>query len=58
MLVLTRKPGEKIYIGNDIVLLVTEVSNGKVRLGIQAPPEVPVFREEVATRPRAETAAS
>lgn len=47
MLVLSRKAGEKIFIGNDIVLTVVEVRGNKVRLGVEAPSDVPVHREEV-----------
>lgn len=55
MLVLSRKLGEKIVIGDGIVLTVVKVDRNQVRLGIEAPPDVPVFREEIApsrkTRP-------
>ena len=47
MLVLTRKPNESIMIGDDIELSVLAVTGEKVRIGIQAPREVPVFRKEV-----------
>jgi carbon storage regulator len=47
MLVLTRKSHESIMIGDDIELSVLAVTGEKVRLGIQAPREVPVFRKEV-----------
>jgi carbon storage regulator len=47
MLVLTRKPNESIMIGDDIELSVLAVTGEKVRLGIQAPRKVPVFRKEV-----------
>ena len=50
MLVLTRKKGEKIRIGDDIVLTVVEVRDGKARLGIDAPPEIRVVRSEIADR--------
>ncbi|MDA1016049.1 MAG: carbon storage regulator CsrA [Planctomycetota bacterium] len=48
MLVLTRKTGEAIHIRDDIVVTVLAVHEGHVRLGIQAPIEVPVHRQEVA----------
>ncbi|MFB3816364.1 MAG: carbon storage regulator CsrA [Candidatus Methylomirabilales bacterium] len=54
MLVLTRKAGERIEIGEDIVLEIVEVRQGQVRLGIQAPARVPIFREEVARQIREE----
>ncbi len=47
MLVLTRKKNEKIIIGEDITIVVVEMRGDKVRLGIEAPKEVPVHREEV-----------
>lgn len=47
MLVLSRKLGEKIMIGDNIELTVVHVERGKVRLGITAPREVPVFRSEL-----------
>ena len=47
MLVLTRRPGESIMIGNDVVVTVLEISGEAVRVGIQAPREVAVHREEV-----------
>jgi len=47
MLVLTRKPNESIMIGDDIEVSVLAVKGEKVRIGIQAPREVPVFRKEV-----------
>lgn len=48
MLVLTRTRGERIAIGEDIVIEVLDIIGNKVRLGISAPPEVPVHRTEVA----------
>lgn len=50
MLVLSRKPGQKVVIGHDIQVMVLEVNGKQVRLGITAPGEVPVYREEVYTR--------
>ena len=48
MLVLGRKPGEKIIIGDDIVIHVLESSNSSsIRIGIEAPLHVPVHREEI-----------
>lgn len=47
MLVLTRKPGESIVIGDDIVVTVVRVAGQKVRLGIDAPKEVRIDREEI-----------
>jgi carbon storage regulator len=47
MLVLTRKPNQSIMIGEDIEVSVLSTTGGKVRIGIQAPRDVPVFRKEV-----------
>ncbi|HZZ78343.1 MAG TPA: carbon storage regulator [Gemmataceae bacterium] len=47
MLVLTRKVGEKVYIDNCITVEVVHVQGNKVRLGISAPPQMRVDREEV-----------
>ena len=47
MLVLSRKKNESIVIANDIIITVIEVRGDKVRLGIVAPKDVPVHREEV-----------
>jgi carbon storage regulator len=47
MLVLSRKRDEKIVIGDRIVITVVEVRGDKVRLGIEAPTDVPVHRQEV-----------
>ena len=47
MLVLTRKLMEKLFIGDDICLTVVRLEGGQVRLGIEAPREVPVVRSEL-----------
>ena len=47
MLVLSRKKNEKIVISRDIVITVIEIRGDKVRLGIEAPNDVPVHRQEV-----------
>jgi carbon storage regulator len=47
MLVLSRKKDEKIIIGDNIAIMVVEIQGDKVRLGIDAPREVTVHREEV-----------
>ena len=48
MLVLTRKPGELIHVGGDVVLKVVEIRGGRVRLGIEAPRSVVIERGEIA----------
>ena len=50
MLVLTRKSGEQIKIGEDITISVLEISKGGVRLGIDAPKNVSIYRYEVYER--------
>jgi carbon storage regulator len=47
MLVLTRKPNQSIMIGDNVEVTVVSVIGEKVRLGIQAPTEVPVHRKEI-----------
>lgn len=48
MLVLTRKPGEKVIIGDGIVLIVLSTAGGRVRLGIEAPDHVRILRGELS----------
>jgi carbon storage regulator CsrA len=50
MLVLSRRTGEKLLIGNDIIVTVVETHGGRVRLGIEAAAHVPILREEVKRR--------
>lgn len=47
MLVLSRKRNEGIRVADDIHVVVVEIRGDKVRLGVQAPPDVPVYRDEV-----------
>ena len=47
MLVLSRKKNESIVINNEITIVVVEIRGDKVRLGVEAPREVPVHRREV-----------
>ena len=47
MLVITRKPGERICLGDDVTVTVLEVVGSTVRLGIEAPAEIPVYRHEI-----------
>jgi carbon storage regulator len=58
MLVLTRRTRQSIMIGDEIELSVLSVSGEKVRIGIEAPNEVPVFRKEVYLRIAGERAGS
>ncbi len=54
VLVLTRKPKQRIMIGDDVEIILLSAAGGKVRLGIQAPSEVPVYRTEIYTEIRQE----
>jgi carbon storage regulator len=47
MLVLSRKKNESIVINNDITIVVVEIRGDKVRLGVEAPKDIPVHRREV-----------
>jgi carbon storage regulator len=58
MLVLSRKRDERIVIGGNIVITVIEVRGDKVRLGIEAPVDVPVHRQEVYDAIQRDSAAS
>lgn len=53
MLVLTRRVGESIRVGNDIVVTLVQVSPGKVRIGIQAPGDTVILRDELVDRSQA-----
>jgi len=50
MLILTRKIGESVMIGNDVKITVLHAKGSQIRLGINAPPSVTVHREEIFTR--------
>ena len=58
MLIITRKPGEKIMLGDDVVVHVMEIVGNSVRVGISAPRSVPVYREEIYTAVRDENRAA
>jgi carbon storage regulator len=47
MLVLTRKIGERIYIGDDVVITIVKVEGQRTRIGIDAPDNVPIWRQEL-----------
>lgn len=50
MLILTRRPRERIMIADDIVIEIAEIKGNMVRIGIAAPPNVKVWREEIYRR--------
>ena len=54
MLILGRKEGESIIIGNDIKIKILEIKRGQVKLAIEAPKEIPVYREEIYEKIRHE----
>ncbi|MCA9213540.1 MAG: carbon storage regulator [Planctomycetales bacterium] len=55
MLVLSRKVGERILVGDDVTITVVRLTNGGVRLGIEAPSDMAVVREEVRNKNAAAT---
>lgn len=58
MLIITRRPGEKVMVGEDIVVHVMEIVGNSVRVGIEAPRSVPVYREEIWNAVRDENRAA
>jgi carbon storage regulator len=54
MLILTRKLGERITIGDDIVISLIEIKGSQVKLGIEAPKSVSIHRQEIYERIKAE----
>jgi carbon storage regulator len=58
VLIITRKPGEKIMLGDDVVVHVMEIVGNSVRVGIQAPRSLPVYREEIWDAVRQENQAA
>ncbi len=58
MLIITRRAGERIMVGDDIVVEVMEIAGNSVRVGITAPRSIPVYREEIYTAVRDENRAA
>jgi carbon storage regulator len=54
VLILTRRPGESIFIGDDIDVTICAVNGSQVKIGINAPATVKILREELAERIKAE----
>lgn len=50
MLVLSRKIGEKIYIGENICICIVDIDRGKVRIGLEVPRDTPIYRQEVMAK--------
>jgi carbon storage regulator len=57
MLILTRNAGEKIMLGDDIQVTVLGISGKQVRIGVSAPKDVPVYRQEIFNKIKAESEA-
>jgi carbon storage regulator len=58
VLIITRRPGEKIMLGDEIVVHVMEIVGNSVRIGIEAPRSIPVYREEIWNAVREENRAA
>jgi carbon storage regulator len=58
MLILTRKPGESILIGDDLEVTITSIDQNKVRVGIKGPAHIPIYREELYRRIQKENRAA
>ena len=58
MLIITRRPGERIMLGDDIRIHIMEIVGNSVRVGVEAPRSVPVYREEIWTAVKEENQAA
>ena len=58
MLIITRRPGERIMLGDDITIHVMEIVGNSARVGIEAPKSLPVYREEIWAAVKEENQAS
>jgi carbon storage regulator len=58
VLIITRRPGERIMVGDEVVFEIMEIVGNSVRVGIKAPRSVPVYREEIYTAVRNENHAA
>jgi carbon storage regulator len=58
VLIITRRAGERVMVGDDVVVEVMEIVGNSVRVGISAPRSVPVYREEIYTAVRDENRAA
>jgi carbon storage regulator len=58
VLIITRRAGERIMVGDDVVIEIMEIVGNSVRVGIQAPRSLPVYREEIWDAVRAENRAA
>ena len=58
MLIITRRPGERIMLGDDTSIHIMEIVGNSVRVGVEAPRSVPVYREEIWTAVKEENQAA
>ena len=58
MLIITRRPGERIMLGDDVRIHIMEIVGNNVRVGVEAPRSVPVYREEIWTAVKEENEAA
>jgi carbon storage regulator len=58
MLVLSRKVGERILIGDNIAVTIVRLAQGTVRIGVEAPEDLPIVREELKSDPKPEAPAT
>ena len=58
MLIITRRPGERIMLGDDMRIHIMEIVGNSVRVGVEAPRSVPVYREEIWTAVKEENQAA
>ena len=58
MLIITRRPGERIMLGDDTSIHIMEIVGNNVRVGVEAPKSIPVYREEIWTAVKEENRAA
>ena len=58
MLIITRRPGERIMLGDDTRIHIMEIVGNSVRVGVEAPKSVPIYREEIWTAVKEENEAA
>ena len=58
MLIITRRAGQKIMLGDDVIVHVMEIVGNSVRIGVEAPKSLPVYREEIWAAVKEENQAS
>jgi carbon storage regulator len=58
VLIITRRPGERIMLGDDTTIHIMEIVGSSVRVGVEAPRSVPIYREEIWTAVKEENKAA